>query len=95
MSANNWARCPKCKEKEFSRRKKAEEKVKEFYGKISAEEYFEKLKSLESKKTAEYVKPTIREDYEIGIDGDVFKIKYSGVCSECGFKFTFEKTVDL
>ena len=74
MSANNWAKCPRCADN-----------IEYKYGKISLSE-FKKL--LENEKSIGY--ETLREDYEIGIYNGKFFISYLAHCNRCGFEFKYE-----
>ncbi|HKZ41494.1 MAG TPA: hypothetical protein VJ044_11060 [Candidatus Hodarchaeales archaeon] len=81
MSADNWARCPEC-------RKRNAEQSKSLYGAVSEEEYRKWVDESEKEDLF-----TLREDYEIWIDGDVeFHVTYRGHCEMCGFIFTFNHT---
>ncbi len=86
MSADNWANCPKCVEEATKQWKRDKEKLDESYGKVSAERYLEQVR-LFPKSTIYRV--TLREDYNVGIDGENFCVNYKGTCVECGFKYNF------
>jgi len=87
MSADNWTICPKCNKSSLQLEKKEREKIKNSYGKISAEEYLELVRQH---KLPKKIEDTLREDYEIGIDENGgFSIHYSCYCEECRFKFEF------
>jgi rubrerythrin len=96
MSADNWAKCPKCADAlEKDRVKRIDDAAKQ-YGKIPQHEW-EKLRDAAIKPEAEQ-EDTLREDYEIGVQSDGnFYVNYSGRCNECGFAFTYkdEKKVSL
>ena len=86
MSADNWATCPKCLQKEKDKRAKLEKKLAESYGKIDVE----KWEDLQ-KKAREPIPETstFREDYELGMSPDgEFCISYGGSCT-CGFRHDF------
>ena len=88
MSADNWAICPKCKEKNDELNKKRILDTAKKYGKIPAEEYITLAK--ETSKPIE-IEETMREDYEIGVDEDgVFNVDYFCSCAKCGFKYAYK-----
>ena len=88
MSADNWTFCPNCHKAELDARSKKEESIKQSYGKISADEYLQAIKQLEE--PIEY-EPTLREDYELGINDGVFTVSYRASCSVCNYTFTFKE----
>jgi hypothetical protein len=93
MSADNWAICPKCKRDADAdkARKFADARAK--YGKIQQDEYLKLLG--ESEAPTEYGE-TLREDWELGTDEDgLFSVRYDSHCSACGFKFSFNKKIDV
>ena len=75
MSADNWAKCPRCEEDRLNARAKFEKKIQQSYGKVSAEEYLRMTKEFKEPKPVEQ---TLREDYEIGIYDGGFFASYSG-----------------
>jgi hypothetical protein len=101
MSADNWEICPQClwiaKNGKAADRKKVEEQ----YGKLSLQEWLELVKNVTL--GAEYVDAsaevneedyrTVREYYEIGLDGyggGTFFLNYSGSCDVCDFVYEFK-----
>ena len=85
MSADNWAICPQCKINAENELEKFSKKLKNSYGKISAEDY-ELLRSEEP--SGEVEEQTLREDFSIGVDEDgFFFLNYSGHCTKCQFKY--------
>lgn len=84
MSADNWAICPKCTEKALKNKVVASAKAKQAYGKVSADEYLELIKTANIEYEPEY---TLREDYELGIFDGEFYVNYHGNCQICGFNF--------
>ena len=95
MGADNWAYCPRCKKKHDIELEKLRDKTAKAYGKVSSEKY---LEMLEQSQKPETLAPSLREDYEIGIDEfGLFEVIYSGSCSQCNFHFNFkiEKDVPL
>lgn len=87
MSADNWGKCPKCKQLKEAEQVKAKADADASYGRIPAAEWT-KL----NRKANEPVKfdDTLREDYETGIYNGVFSVDYHGSCDRCGFKFSFK-----
>ncbi len=88
MSADNWAICPKCKEKNDELNKKRILDTAKKYGKILAEEYVALAK--ETSKPIE-IEETMREDYDINVyDDGVFDVAYRCSCTECGFEYVYK-----
>jgi len=85
---DNWTYCPKCEEKADVAHKAFEKKVKDSYGKVSAEEYLHLTEQL--KKPDERVQ-TLREDYELGIVENKFYVSYRASCTACNFSFSFKE----
>jgi hypothetical protein len=89
MSADNWARCPKCQDKHDKEWALKVKKVESLYGKVSAEEFIKARETIREKPKLE---ETFREDYEIGLDKDgTFSVGYVGGCTYkgCGFKVSY------
>ncbi len=88
MSADSWAKCPKCvslKQKEI---KEAWNVVENEYGKVSRSDYEEAVNT--SQQTFSNMRSTFREDYEVGISGEDFVVSYRGYCTECEFTLSKE-----
>jgi transposase-like protein len=78
VSADRWAKCPKCT-------KKLQDTLNSSYGKVSEDEYLDALRQVNEQDE------TMREDYSIWTEQDgAFKVEYSCSCSVCGFKFTYK-----
>jgi hypothetical protein len=75
-------------EKEVLARQAFEKKVKDSYGKVSAEEYLCLTKQFEKPVEREQ---TLREDYELGIVENKFYVSYRASCTACKFSFTFKE----
>lgn len=92
MPADNWAICPRCKEKKEQAYDDLQDQVATDYGKVPADQYLELVKK--AKEPIEF-ENTLREDYEIGIWEGKFEIHYCAGCIECGFshKFKHDKQV--
>lgn len=91
MSADNWTFCPKCNETENERAAMASEAAANAYGKVSAEEYMKMLKVAKCRPQEQ----DLREDYEIGIDGDFLKVSYCCSCNRCGFSFAHSDAINV
>jgi len=96
MSADNWAICPKCKERLIEENRKEVARVSDAYGKVSEEEYARMKADLESTDPLNGIKHTLREDYEIGVESDgTFCVDFRASCSECDFSFSYEREITL
>lgn len=92
MSADNWARCPKCLADHEAKAQADISDLKKHYGKMDADEFSAKMADIKGRKQ----KPadTLREDYEIGVDSDgVFRLNYGCSCERCGFEYTYQTEV--
>ena len=93
MSADNWATCPQCLStaiREYELRKAA---IEAAYGKVSIEEFESQRAALGEVPTRGAMEPTLREDYELGIDmKGKFEVEYYAGCSQCRFAHTFKTT---
>jgi hypothetical protein len=94
MGADNWIKYPKCQKEKEDQLSILEQKLPEYYGKVSIDEYGEMEKQI-SKLKAEinsehYESQAFREDYELGVRGSIFEVSYSGACQKCGFKFRYK-----
>jgi hypothetical protein len=77
MSADRWAKCPKCL-------KELNANLKSAYGKVSEDEYLYALVQVNEQDE------TLREDYEVKTDEDGrFTVNYSCQCTICKFKFEY------
>lgn len=87
MSADNWALCPKCKQKADQDYEKKMADLQAQYGKIPAAEYVSALRNAEARPVQ---RETLREDYEMGTDEyGTFSVSYRASCN-CGFSFKFK-----
>lgn len=93
MSADNWARCPRCwhrKNKDLTERWA---KLNASYGQITLEE-FDRIRAVLTKETDELedMDSNFREDYEFyGAEDGIVNVSYSGECRLCGLKLKFEE----
>ncbi len=91
MSADHWGICPKCLKAQIEIQAKKVQKVNDSYGKVPQEAYMKSLEALQQHKLIEEF--TLREDYDIGIDGNgEFYIDYRASCEKCGFEFGYKHT---
>lgn len=90
MSADNWTTCPRCMALDMQREQELEEKARCLYGKIPVEEW----RNLQAKKEFR-LGNDLREDFSVGVRGNVFSVTYKAKCRSCGFKFAFDHKVDL
>jgi len=90
MSADNWARCPRCDDRAVKAHKEAMDVIRAKYGKVSADEW-DKLRATITEKHGADTE-TFREDYEVGIWGGKFNVTYRGHCSVCGLKHEFDRS---
>lgn len=93
MSANRWVHCPVCQRKMETARAEAYQQVLEKYGKLSAEDYTQQLHEAEQLPT-KVPTASLREDYEIGIDGESLVMTYSCRCARCGAKYEYCFAID-
>ena len=91
MSADNWTTCPKCKAAHDAAVAKAMQKAQSSYGKASQEKYAENLRRAQTLELTA-CEDTLREDYEIGVDGDTFAVSYCASCDRCDFTFEFRES---
>ena len=94
MSADNWARCPRCTRIGAAQLKAQEEAVQASYGKVPVDEFDEARRKLAiDRKAFENRERTFREDYEFyGAEEGVVTASYSGQCRECGLKLKFSES---
>ena len=92
MSARNWTVCPQCRQK----RQDAIDAVKSQYGKLSREVYEDALTRAEKAlKEIGSNNQSVREDYEIGVDGTgQFFVDYGASCENCDFEVSFSHNMD-
>ena len=86
MGASNWAKCPRCLKERAEAKARAEEAAEQAYGQVGPAEY-ERLRFAANAPVS--VEDTLREDWEIGIWQDTFRVNYGATCEVCGFTFTY------
>jgi len=89
MSADNWTQCPQCSKKKIE----LNNRLKELYGKIGAEEYHKLQK--DSDDLDRIISNNLREDYEQGINEGIYEVHYSARCNVCGFTFKYDFVIDV
>ena len=94
MSADNWTTCPQCDHRKNAEVARRRGEVLAAYGTVPVEE-FDKTRADFEAFANEPLKNTFREDYEIGIEGADFYVRYRGGCSECDLthKFEYDATI--
>lgn len=92
MSADNWAKCPRCQRALDGTVQTFAKRLTDAYGKVPAAEYTELQNKLaEAAVHAERGYATFREDYEIyGAETGTVTVSYSGSCRECGLGLSFD-----
>ncbi len=90
MSADNWAICPRCKDRRAAEVAHLRKCADDGYGVVSADEY-RKLTEDAAKLEAKPMDHNFREDYEIyGADDGTVIARYGGGCSTCDLTVAFE-----
>jgi hypothetical protein len=86
VSADNWARCPRCAREWEAQHAARQAEVAESYGKVSVEEFDQARADLKADRMAfNDQEPTFREDYEFsGAEEGVVTVSYRGQCTKCG-----------
>lgn len=94
MSADHWARCPRCFTRETAKLEARRAEVVAAYGKIPVEQFDAHRGQLAEHETAiREMKATFREDYEIfGAETGAVTVSYSGECINCGLRLRFTDT---
>ena len=95
MAADSWAHCPKCTEQrekdEEKERLEKEQKLKEAYGNVPADEYVKLVASFEkTEREKEEPVETLAEYHEFYLNGTTLEYDYYCKCSECGFEYRFD-----
>ena len=91
MSADNYARCPRCQKALDGSVETLARRLADEYGKIPADEYADlQQRHAEAVVKAKNGSHTFREDYEIyGAEQGIVTVSYGGGCSECGLHLSF------
>lgn len=97
MSANNWARCPRCTVRGEQRLAGLHAELEKLYGTAPVRE-FDKARAdltVEIEKFAKRV-ANFREDYEIsGAESGTVKVTYGGQCQDCGLSLSFDEEHEI
>ena len=93
MSANNWAKCPRCQLALDGTVKALAQRLTDAYGNVPVAEYTDLQNKLaEAIAHASRGHATFREDYEIyGAETGTVTVAYGGNCSECGLTLSFRE----
>jgi len=92
VSADNWARCPRCRLREERKLNEEQSRVDAAYGKVPVDEFDQMRTELAAKREA-FVdgESTFREDYEFyGAEDGIVTASYRGQCTKCGLILKFE-----
>lgn len=88
MSANNWARCPRCVHRDQLEIEVMAAKVESDYGVVSVKVFDEERRLLAQRRDAHEAYDTFRtfrEDYEFsGAEEGIVEVDYHGHCKVCG-----------
>lgn len=89
MSAKNWTACPKCLANFETKLAQRKQELCASYGKMPQEEWEEAIDELKKSEFTdrEPFVTSLRENYQIGIRGGAFTVRYRAECRECGFKY--------
>ena len=96
MSADNWAICPKCKQRIQREWDALNQKMKDAYGKVSEEEYKALLQEVEKGKPR--FKRDLAEYVDVGMSDDgILLINYRAECKipNCSFTYEYRNTIDV
>lgn len=88
MSADNWTICPVC----LQNRTDPTQAAQKLYGQVSADEYEQRMKDARNVAPQEQ---SLREDYEFYLEDFSLSISYGCTCQDCGFTFSFNKTINI
>lgn len=91
MSADNWAKCPRCQKALDGTVDTLTRRLADEYGKVPVAEYTDLQNRLaEAVVKAKAGSHTFREDYEIsGAENGEVVVSYGGGCSVCGASLSF------
>lgn len=92
MSADNWAKCPRCQRALDGTVKTLAKRVADAYGNLPVAEYTQLQNRLaEAAVHASRGHATFREGYEIyGAETGTISVSYGGSCTECGLSVSFD-----
>lgn len=92
MSADNYAKCPRCQKALDGTVRTLARRLEDGYGEVSIAEYTDLQNRLaEAAVKAKVGSQTFREDYEIyGAETGTVTVSYGGSCSHCGLSLSFK-----
>jgi len=82
MSADNWAVCPNCLEKHNQETTILRKQLEEAYGTMPIDGFYTLKHELDTR--PDTIEESLREDYEVGVDGTSVYVHYSCSCTDCG-----------
>lgn len=93
MSADNWAKCPRCTKRELARLDAENERVQALYGTVPIEKFDQIRSDLAiARRASQSAMETFREDYEIyGAATGTVSVCYSGHCDRCGLTLNIKE----
>jgi len=87
MSADGWAKCPRCMAHAEARRDLRLEALREAYGKVDIAEY-QRLQG--EARELEEMGDTLREDFVQGVqENGMYGCDYHAQCQACDWEFSF------
>lgn len=101
MSADNWAKCPKCWAKAMDEIHQQAERQSNAYGKVPEKTWLKNQRLLWEKTdnlNGSGFKESFKENYQIGVDIEGrFSVEYRGRCMACdaSFEYKYETNVKL
>lgn len=89
MSADNWARCPRCVQDARAEFDELVETLDREYGQMPRAEWEELQAAVNVGFDPLKIPATVREDWEVGLDGNepedaVIIVSYKARCEKCG-----------
>lgn len=81
--------CEVCLENETEELKCRKQDIDESYGKVSSQEYSQRLHDYEND-ISEIGNYNLEESYSIGVAQGVFSVSYRAFCMRCGFKYGYK-----
>lgn len=94
MSADRWSVCPKCYEDHLEKIAEMEKDLEASYGKVPIEVYRQKEELLKLTQELD-PKTTLREDWELYLEGAELHIRYEASCEECKLHFKMNEAHDI
>jgi hypothetical protein len=88
MSADNWRVCPKCEQQQDELEDQARQQLARLYNSRPLSEFLALAEKIALPVSP--LKPTFREDYEIGVWKGQLHVDYKGFCEVCGYEILYE-----